>query len=262
MHNFGRVLAEQRRSLRLSQAALADLSGVSQRHISFLESGRSAPGRSAIARLVEALALSKPEADRLLTAAGLGGTSTRLDWQSPAFAEVRSVIALMLAKHEPFPALLCDRSGVILATNRGFDSIIAFAGLSLPNEHYPYNLHDLTLHPSGIIQFLINAEEVVPHTLHRLRLAAAQHSGAAQTLARVLRYPSASLGRFSNQPTAIGGVMCEHYCVGGQDVRIVSTTSTFGSPEDETAQHLQIEFFFPADAATQALFEKLSKIST
>lgn len=257
MQSFGQTLAEQRRSQRLSQATLAGLSGVSQRHISFLESGRSMPGRSAIMRLVEALALSKPEADRLMAAAGLVGPRAALDWHAPALSEVRRIVGLMLARHDPFPALLCDRSGDILATNHGFDAILGFAGIVLADALYPRNLYDLTLHPEGIFRFLINAQDVVPHTLHRLRLAAAQHGGAAKTLTRALRYPSSRLGRFSHQPGTAGGVLTEHYCIGSQDVRIISTTSTFGSPEDETAQHIQIEFFFPADTETQALFEGL-----
>jgi MmyB-like transcription regulator ligand binding domain len=206
-------------------------------------------------RLVEALALAKPEADRLLAAAGLGAARPPPDWQSEAFAGVRHIIGLMLARHDPFPGLLCDRAATILHTNRGFADVLGFAGLRLAAAPYPPNLYDLTLHPEGIIRHLINTDEVVPHTLHRLRLAAAQHHGAAQTLARVLRYPSAQLGRFSPHSGSVGGVISEHYRVGVQDIRIVSTTSTFGSPEDETAQHIQIEFFFPADEGTQALFE-------
>lgn len=261
MQSFGQTLAEQRRSRHLSQAALAGLSGVSQRHISFLESGRSMPGRSAIMRLVEALALSKPEVGRFMAAAGLGGPRATLDWHAPALAEARRIVGLMLARHDPFPALLCDRSGDILATNQGFDAILGFAGIVLTDVVYPRNLYDLTLHPEGIFRLLINAQDVVPHTLHRLRLAGAQHEGAAKTLARVLRYPSARLGRFSHQARAVSGVLTEHYRIGAENVRIVSTTSTFGSPEDEIAQHIQIELFFPADAGTQSLFERLGTVS-
>jgi hypothetical protein len=251
MVSFGTVLAEKRRHRRLSQAELSGASGVSQRHISFLESGRAAPGR-------KALALSKPEADQLLVAAGLASQRAPLDWHAPALVDVRATIDLMLAKHGPYPAIACDRAGTILATNAGFDWAVTAVGLTI--GHWS-NLHDLTLHPNGLAPHMINPEAIVPHTLRRLRMAATGAEAAATTLHRVAAYPVAEQFRHVRGEETYTGVLIERYRLNSGDIALISVTAAFGSPEDEIAQHIQIELFFPADTVTEATFAALSSIT-
>jgi transcriptional regulator with XRE-family HTH domain len=258
MVSFGTVLAEKRRHRRLSQAGLSGASGVSQRHISFLESGRAAPGRKALMQIVEALALSKPEADQLLVAAGLTAQRAPLDWHAPALGDVRATIDLMLAKHAPYPAIACDRAGTILATNAGFDWALAAVGLTIGDWA---NLHDLTLHPNGLAPHMINPEAIVPHTLRRLRMAATGAEAAATTLHRVAAYPIASQFRHARADENYAGVLIERYRLRTGDIALISVTAAFGSPEDEIAQHIQIELFFPADAETEATFAALNAIT-
>jgi transcriptional regulator with XRE-family HTH domain len=229
MVSFGTVLAEKRRHRRLSQAELSGASGVSQRHISFLESGRAAPGRKALTQIVEALALSKPEADQLLVAAGLASQRAPLDWHAPALVDVRATIDLMLAKHGPYPAIACDRAG--------------------------------TIHPNGLAPHMINPEAIVPHTLRRLRMAATGAEAAATTLHRVAAYPVAEQFRHVRGEETYTGVLIERYRLNSGDIALISVTAAFGSPEDEIAQHIQIELFFPADTETEATFAALSSIT-
>jgi transcriptional regulator with XRE-family HTH domain len=258
MVSFGTVLAEKRRHRRLSQAELSGASGVSQRHISFLESGRAAPGRKALTQIVEALALSKPEADQLLVAAGLASQRAPLDWHAPALAGARATIDLMLAKHTPYPAIACDRAGTILATNAGFDWALTAVGLTIGDW---VNLHDLTLHPKGLTPHMINPEAIVPHTLRRLRMAATGVKAAATTLHRVAAYPIAAQFRHDRGDENYAGVLIERYRLTSGDIALISVTAAFGSPEDEIAQHIQIELFFPADAETESTFAALGSIT-
>ncbi len=250
---FGVLLANKRRERRLSQLELAAASGVSQRHLSFLESGRSAPGRKALVQIIDALLLSKPESDQFLAAAGMVLQRLPLDWCAPGLAGVRSTIALMLAKHDPYPALACDRAGKILATSNGFDRALGAARLDRADWT---NLYDLTLHSDGLAAHMINPEAIVPHTLYRLRMAATMDAGAAQTLQRVVRFPVVRDQRLTPNVAGSDGVLVERYRLDDHDIALISVTAAFGSPEDEIAQQVQIEMFFPADEVTREFLER------
>ncbi|MEM6914729.1 MAG: helix-turn-helix transcriptional regulator, partial [Pseudomonadota bacterium] len=97
--DFASVLASQRRARRLSQAQLSSLSGVAQRHISFLETRRSQPGLRSVEKLTVALDLDFADTNALYTAAGLAPPRTELAWESDAFAPVRAVVRQMLTRH-------------------------------------------------------------------------------------------------------------------------------------------------------------------
>lgn len=261
---FGQILADARRAQRLSQAELAARAGLSQRHVSFLETGRAQPGPRAIAALIDGLVLATPDADRLLAAAGLRSPRAALAWEDPALAEARAVIAMMLERHAPWPALAIDRSGVVRATNSGLDMLLAEAepDRDLWSETRPNgvrNLYDLTLHPAGLVRFMADPEPLIAQTLLRLKRAAGLHAGAAATLARVLRYPAVRALRRPAPALAPAGVLTEDYRLGASTLRLISTTSCFGSPEDETASHIQVENFYPADAVTTAYLAALSR---
>jgi transcriptional regulator with XRE-family HTH domain len=263
MSGFGILLAELRRSRHLSQVALAELAGLSQRHISFLESGRARPGSRALSRLVDALALGQPEASRLLAAAGVRASRAPVAWNDPAMAEARGVIGRLLERHEPYPGVVCDRGGEVLLTGASFDGLLAAADpgsdlWSATCTSRPRNLYDLTLHPAGIVRLLLNPEAVVPHVVRRLRLAAAVHEGASCTLERVSAYPATRSFRGLAGTEVSSAVVTEDYRLGAEVVRLISTLCCFGAPEDETAQDILIEMFFPADPATDRLLRRVT----
>jgi transcriptional regulator with XRE-family HTH domain len=255
--NFGPVLARQRRARGWSQSALSDASGVSQRHISFLESGRAKPGRAATAQLVAALAQYQNEADALLIAAGLRAPPETRTWLDPAFADVRTATALLIDSYDPWPAVICDRSGAIFSRNAAFDRILALVGGNALLDTTGCNLHDLTLHSEGLFPLMVNPEDIVPHTMLRLRRAATVDSGAARTLARVRRWDSVQTHGHLNASTD-SSVLNEIYQIGQQKITIHSMTTCFGCPEDAAAQAIQIELFLPADPETRALFRTLA----
>jgi transcriptional regulator with XRE-family HTH domain len=255
--SFGDLLATARRERRISQGELSAQSGVSQRHISFLETGRSAPGHAASARLIDALRLSQPEANRLLAAAGLRGFSEPLHWDDRQLDTARRMVHRLLENADPFPAIAIDRSGHVLLSNRAFERVLKI----VPNARLlwkatcgarPRNLFDLTLHPAGIIQWLCNADEVVPHVVHRLRSAAQLDDGAAATWDRVRRFPAvtATAGKLRDGPPDMSGLVAEHYRVGNVELRFVSVSACFGSPEVALAQSVQLETYVPADDMT------------
>ncbi|WP_299041100.1 helix-turn-helix transcriptional regulator [uncultured Tateyamaria sp.] len=256
---FRTHLAHMRRRARMSQLDLAHASNVSQRHISFLESGRANPGADVVARLSAALNLPFSDINLLYDAAGYRAPRPTFEWEEQGFSTSRSAIEMLLAHHAPFPALATFRCGSVLTTNEAYDRLIdhafADARAARPPDAVFGNLFDLTLHPRGLIQFMVNPEDIVPHTLRRLR-AAAERSNAASILRRV-ENRNDLLPFLDQQDTGesmASSVLIERYRVGPDVISLVSMVAGFGSPEDVTAQEIQIELLFPADDQTQAFF--------
>lgn len=260
---FGVALARERQRRRWSQQRLADVAGISQRHLSFLETGRSQPGRAALSKLLNALDLDIATARRLMAAAGFRPGSAPVDWDDAAFAPARHGIRLVLDRHEPFPALVIDRAGSVLSATTGLERLLAVAGLrdvwERTSPSTGPNLYDLTLHPDGIIQALVNPHEVVPHTLRRLVALAASSDAAQATLDRVVAYPA--VRRHASDPYRLlegsSAVVTEDYEVDGRRIRLVAMTASLGRPEEALAQEVSIELLYPADVASEHTLEAL-----
>jgi transcriptional regulator with XRE-family HTH domain len=263
--DFGQALASLRQRSRLSQLQLAGLSGVSQRHISFLESGRSNPGQASVTKLAHALELSHADTNFLYACAGLSCPRPAFDFADPEFEPARRAIGQLLRSHVPSPAIATLRGGEIVMANEAFNAALgwAFEGKAPWRKRAARNdnLYDLTLHPEGLRRFMANPEEVIPHTLRRLRVAARADEAARSILARAEGYPG--IRNFSDIPepkTSSGcSVLVERYLVRGQALNLVSMVASFGSPEDVTAQALQIELFFAADGETGKALSAISQ---
>lgn len=260
---FRSCLAALRRRARMSQLELAHASTVSQRHISFLESGRASPGPGVVWKLSKALDLTFQDTNRLYEAAGLKAPSKAFVWDDHEFAASRAAIEALMTKHAPFPALATRRCGNILMSNQVYQTLInwTFSQPSAvrPPAHVFKNLFDLTLHPHGLIQFMDNPDEIIPHSLRRLRSAAASSTAAASVLAEIDLYkhlqPFADIQDKGESLQA--SVLIERYHLGQAKVSLVSMVASFGSPEDVTTQEIQVELFFPANDETQTFFDKL-----
>lgn len=258
MEDFATIVVRYRRAAGLSQAGLALRAGLSQRHISFLETRRSRPGARALDRLIEALYLDAPEAAALLAAAGLGCRAGPTAWDSPDLAGVRAVSRRLIARHDPWPAYVLTGGGRLLAHNAGLTRLLDRVGgaealLARTAPGCGPNIFDLTLRPDGLAPLLWEPERSVPHMLYRLRRAAALDTEAAETLARVLATPLGSrFGRFST--LAVDGPLVEEaYRLDGCLYRFVAVCTRFGSASDAGVARLQMECLVPADAGTERL---------
>ncbi|GIT86108.1 helix-turn-helix domain-containing protein [Roseobacter sp. OBYS 0001] len=249
---FGQTLTEARRRFRASQTQLSALSGISQRQISFLESGRAAPRRQTVDKLAEALALNYEDAAPLYAAAGFLHWNARVEWSDVAFDEIRSPVAAVLQKQEPYPAYAVNRAGDILTSNQAFCSLVTQAlGKGGVQDRLRGNIYDLTLSPDGIGRFLLNPEQVVPHVLRRLNMAALISADARHVLDRNQQTPLArKYAPRSREPMRGMPVFPERYRIDAAEIGLIAITASFGSPEDAVAQEIQIEFFLPSDKAT------------
>ena len=247
--------------------ALSHLTGVSQRHISFLESGRAKPGEKTVHKLALGLELTFADANQLYSSAGLAAPRAKFNLHDDAFEPAMAAIETLLQNHLPDPAIATLRSGEIVLTNGAFDRILAWAFDSpSPTQNVGLdlrNLFDLTLHPQGLRKFMRNPDEIIPHTLRRLRNAARSDSDAEQTLARCLSYEGISEFGGMREPdsASLSSVLVERYEVRKLPFSFVSMVAAFGSPEDITAQKVQLELFFPEGDETRHSLREITQSS-
>lgn len=253
----GPLLKEWRSHRRLSQLALATAADVSQRHISFVESGRSTPSRELLLHLARCLDIPLREQNTLLTAAGYAKVFTEHDYDEPDLAPLRAAIRTMLDGVDPYPALAIDRHWNVRELNEGatrlFGSVI---GRAAPIDD-PLNLMRLVFHPDGVQSRIVNWHEVAPVLLERVEreaLLSPTDEGFAALRDEIQGYPGVTdIPRRSvtEGPTAFSIDLVIDTDRGV--LRFFTTMATVGAPTDVTAQELSIEFYFPADDATEAL---------
>lgn len=254
---FPDLLRTWRRLRRLSQLDLALASGVSQRHVSFLESGRARPSRSMILLLSEALDVPLRDRNDWLAAGGFAPAFAARALDDPHMGQVMAAIRMMLANHEPFPAVAVDRAWNVRLANAAFERLSDLVGAEAwqQRDGEPRNLMRLFFHPGGLRGVVANWAEAAPLLWRRAQREAEAVGG--QDMRAIL----ADLAQYQDAETLRGGqaatllpVMPLQIAKDGVSVSLFTVISTFGTPQDVTTDELRIEFLFPADTATEQLF--------
>jgi len=257
---FPEMLRAWRTRRRMSQLELALNSGVSQRHLSFLESGRSRPSRSMILQLSEALDVPLRERNELLLAAGFAPMFRARPLEDPQMAQVLAAVRMMLSNHAPFPAIAVDRCWNIRMTNEPFDRLAAMLGTDVWTRigGADRNLMALFFHPQGLRPFIANWDAIAPLLWHRARREAEAAGGAdvRALLDSLSEYQSAET-LWSGEDVPLVPVLPLEIVKDGVKVSLFTVISTFGTAQDATANELAIESFFPADAATEQMFRQM-----
>jgi transcriptional regulator with XRE-family HTH domain len=134
---FGRLLKDWRGRRGFSQLELALAARTTQRHLSFVESGRAMPSRDMVLRLGTTLSLPLRQQNALLLAAGYAPAWKEGDLSTPDLAVVNSALDYMLAQHEPYPAFVIDRCWNLLRANRGALNLTEFLTGAAPLRTLP-----------------------------------------------------------------------------------------------------------------------------
>jgi transcriptional regulator with XRE-family HTH domain len=242
---FGTVLRTLRTRRRLSQIDLALDAGTTQRHLSFLEQGRSIPGRNIVARLADSLGLTLRERNSLLAAAGFAPAHAELPLDAPVLAPVREALDHVLAGHLPFPAMVMDGFGELVAANGAFGLLVE--GVEPWLLEPPINVLRVALHPDGMAARTINLDDWRRHILHGLRHRA-PHPRIDALLEELDGYGMPAAG--SEPVESLGFAVPLHLSTGDGDVRLIATISTFVTALDVTFSELRLEAFLPADRDT------------
>jgi transcriptional regulator with XRE-family HTH domain len=246
---FAHLLREWRRRRKLSQFDLALGAGVSPRHLSFIETGRSRPSAAMILQLSDHLEIPLRERNALLLAAGHAPVYEQHDLEDPEMGPVREALDRILRGHEPFPALVVDRHWGLVAANRGLGLLLGGVNETLLAP--PVNVLRLTFHPDGLAPRIRNLAEWRTHILDRLlRQSLASGDPALDTLYReLLDYPAPTPDRLPDLEAGSIAVPLELEA-DGTVLSFISTATVFGTAVDVTLSELAIESFFPADERT------------
>lgn len=167
MKPIGGLIRTWRERRRLSQMALALDAGISARHLSFIETGRSRPSREVVLVLAEALDIPLRDRNGLLLAAGYSPAYSQLAYGDAAMGPARAAIQQILDGHDPYPAVLVDRLWNVQASNTGAALFLEDVDPSLLDP--PVNVLRLSLHPKGLTSRILNRDEYARHALARLR---------------------------------------------------------------------------------------------
>ncbi len=257
----GGHLRDWRQRRRLSQLALACDAEISTRHLSFIETGRSLPSRGMILRLAERLEVPLRERNLLLVAAGYAPVFPERPLQDPALGAARKVIDLVLAGHEPYPALAIDRHWTLVAANNAVSRL--FEGIAPSLLSPPVNALRLGLHPRGLAPRIANFAEWRAHLLARLRrqIDVTGDSVLINLIEEIGDYPSPD-GANSGAPAGFGEyadvVVPLQLVTEGGILSLFSMTTVFGTPVDITLSELAVESFLPADAGTAEALHRLA----
>lgn len=248
----GDHLRQWRQRRRMSQLDLACEAEISTRHLSFLETGRSQPSRDMVLRLADQLEIPLRERNVILVSAGFAPVFPQRRLDDPSLAAARRAVDVILAGHEPYPALCVDRGWNLVAANR---MVAPMMGLADPDLlQAPVNVLRLSLHPRGLARHTVNLHEWRAHLLDRLRreVELTADQGLADLLTELKAYPipGGQPPRRALDEYAGVAIPFQLRSAQGQVLSFFSTTTVFGTPVDITLSELTLETFFPADPGT------------
>jgi len=241
----------------VSQLDLSLEAGVSQRQISFIESGRSVPGRDTLLILAQTLDVPLRERNALLLAAGYAPVYSEAPWNAQEMHSVIRALERVVRQHEPFPAIVMDRHWNVLMTNdaapRFFDCFIDMA-----SREGPRNMLHLIFDPQGMRPFVADWDTVSRSLLQRVYRESVGHmvdAGTRRLLDELLAYPDVPRDwKTHHGPSAAPTmpVIPMGFISEGVVLRYFSMVTTVGAPQNVAAQELRLECMFPADHETEA----------
>lgn len=235
----------------MSQLDLALEAEISTRHLSFVETGRSRPSREMVLHIAERLDVPLRDQNQLLLAAGYAPVFAERGLDDPEMQAARRAVDLLLAGHEPLPALAIDRHWTLVAGNRMVP--IFLEGVPAHMQEPPINVVRVSLHPDGMAKRIANYRQWRDHMVDRLQrqVDVSADPVLVALLEEVNGYPFPDAGEDDAGHEDLGGVAVPIRLRTDHGVLSAYTTTTvFGTPVDITLQELAIESFFPADART------------
>ena len=258
-NELGGLLKQWRGIRGRSQLDVSVDTGISQRQISFIESGRSVPSRSTLMGIAEALEIPLRERNALLLAAGYAPKYSGTAWNSGEMKSIGRALDRMLAQHEPYPAIVMDRYWNVLRTNdaapRFFDCFIDMSARPSPR-----NMLHLMFDPKGMRPFLADWDTLAKALIQRVRREAVGHVVDQKTrelMTALLAYPDVQSAWKSPENFSALPMIPLRFIRDGATMSYFSLVTTVGTPQTIAAQELRVECMYPADDETEALHAKL-----
>jgi transcriptional regulator with XRE-family HTH domain len=252
--SIGPLLREWRERRRLTQLELALDAGISTRHLSFVETGRSLPGREMLLRVLEQLEVPFREQNRLLLASGYAPAFPECSLEDPELLRVREALDQILAGHEPYPAVVVDRAWNLVAANSAMRDLTAEVAIDPALLEPPVNVLRLGFHPRGVAPLIVNLGQWRAHFCQRLerQLAVTGDPDLAALLEEIGGYPVPGADPDpapDPEPSQMLGPV-RFRAPGGGELSFFGMFATFDTPFEVTTSELAMELLFPADGAT------------
>jgi transcriptional regulator with XRE-family HTH domain len=244
MNQIGPLLKTWRTKRRLSQLDLALEAGVSTRHLSFVETGRSRPSEQMVIHLAEQLDVPLRDRNRMLLAAGYAPIYSQRPLAE--LGPVKEALDQLLKSHEPFPAIVVDRAWNVVAANEAIPLLTAGAAAHLLEP--PINALRLTLHPEGMAPRIANLGQWRAHLLRALEIEA--QGSADDTLSTLFEELKSYPGPDGEPGPHDVFLPLRMHGPNDTELRFLSTRTSFSTALDVTVSELAIESFFPADEHT------------
>jgi transcriptional regulator with XRE-family HTH domain len=251
----------------MSQLALATHSGISQRHISFLETGRSNPSRGMVLALSDSLDIPLRERNTLLQSAGFSAAYAEQPLDDANVRMFREALQATLDHHEPFPAVVLDgRWNLVMANTAALrffalfvDPFAALARIGSPTE---FQMVRLCMSDLGFKPYISNWEDLAYSFLQRARRALVVNPNDALLpglIEEIMSDPEAPTSwqnpDWSTPPAPAVSLIMEHE---GGRYAFLTMLAHFGAPQSVTIEELSVETFYPADEATRELLIELA----
>lgn len=246
----------------MSQLDLAMLAGTSQRHLSFVESGRAQPSREMILRLVQLLNVPLRARNEILLAAGFAPVYPERPLASAEMTLANQLLTRLLGHHEPYPALILDGGWNVVMKNRATSWLIAKCiseeALRRFTIRGKLNFLRLMCDGDGLRKHIRSWDSTGPALFARLRKEAAAFPGSpSSTLLREMLDGGVLPAFDASSEIPLEPVIPLAIMVDGNCLRLFNTLTTFGTPQDVTLQELRIEMSFPADEATDRILRSV-----
>ncbi len=252
----GALLRHWRSQRRMSQLELAHAAQTSPRHVSFVETGRSRPGKSLVLRLATALDLPLRDQNGLLQAAGFMPQYDNKARDGIKNHPLLPAITRILDHHAPFPACVFDRLGKVILANDAFKEMAPDA---LGRD--PFDGLDAFFTDEKTRAVLVNWREMAWVWITRLRqqYATTGDPDIGELVARgerhiaQIRPPLMPPEIDADHPDVISPI----FRFGEHELRTYTTVMKFEAPQEISLSELRIELIFPYDDAAETLFHSL-----
>lgn len=249
-NSVGVIIRKWRKARMRSQLHLSLEMGISAKHISFIETGRSVPSRKMIVKIGEFLNLPKREINTALYSAGYAPVYTELSFDDNRLKPVFDAIDQMIANHMPYPAIVMNQSWNIINANESAKSLMSELGFS----GYE-NLIEALIHDNPEKSKITNWHETVAGVLARLRHEISMQGGSdrlddLEKRLNLCLSPNADvIDIIDSQP-----FLSTKLRVYDKELSFFSIISQLSTIQDITVSEVKIELLFPTDERTREFY--------
>ncbi|MFK7988793.1 MAG: helix-turn-helix domain-containing protein [Sandaracinaceae bacterium] len=252
---FGNHLRAWRRRRGWSQLDLAIRAETTPRYVSFIETGRSRPGRELVLRLAATLDLPLRDRNILLRSAGWPPAYQEYALSDARLEPFRGAVKSILDRHDPYPAVAVGTLGRVVMSNRASRAL--FPGME---GQSPEELIDGFLGDGPQRNAVENWAEVAWATVDRMQNEAT-HGGDPRLDAlveRALKHLAGTPRPDRQDPSS--PVIAMRLRVGDETLSLFTTVLRFENAQELTMEGLRIELMFPMGPDDDALLRALTSL--